>query len=186
MSNDKVLEDVRSWLDQHGYVLEMEVARAMIPHCQYVAQGEQYVDPVTGKLRETDVFCSWGTAKRSAPGIYHALDMVIECKSTNAPWVAFFGGSKYIESGLFPYLMTGNWSCCHLCDEIEALLLGLGPGIDAPDAYSITEKRSDRSTRDHAREAGLAVTSAAIAKVNNAAERVRQGEPSSVIGSFRL
>jgi hypothetical protein len=33
MSNDRVLEDVQSWLNQHGYALEMEVARQLNPHC---------------------------------------------------------------------------------------------------------------------------------------------------------
>ena len=92
VTSDKIIQDVRSWLNQHGYVLEMEVAKALIPICSYVEQGEQYIDPITGKLRETDVFCSWRDPKH-APGTFHSLNMIVECKSTNAPWIAFFGGS---------------------------------------------------------------------------------------------
>jgi hypothetical protein len=57
VSDDEMLEDVRSWLDQHGYVLEMEVAQEFMSHCEYVIQGDQYIDPMTSKLRETDVCC---------------------------------------------------------------------------------------------------------------------------------
>jgi hypothetical protein len=167
MSNDRVLEDVQSWLNQHGYVLEMEVARQLIPHCSDVAQGEQYIDPVTGKLRETDIFCSWGDRERLKKGTSHSLYLVIECKNTNAPWVAFFGGSEG-SGGVFPYLIDGEWVNCARCDEIDQPLAGLGPGGNAPNAYSITEKRSDKSSRDHAREAVLAVTSASIAAVHDA------------------
>ena len=84
VSDDEMLQAVQSWLDQHGYVLEMEVARELIPHCSYVVQGSQYIDPVTSKLRETDIFCSWSDAESNAD-FYHSVDMVIECKSTTAP-----------------------------------------------------------------------------------------------------
>ena len=83
-----MLQDVQSWLDQHGYVLEMEVARELMLHSRNVVQGDQCIDPVTGKLREIDVLCSWGDPT-PAKDAYHSVQMVVECKNTTAPWVAF-------------------------------------------------------------------------------------------------
>jgi hypothetical protein len=104
VSDDEILQDVRTWLNQLGYVLEMEVARELLPCCSYVIQVEQYIDPVTAKLRETDIFCAWSDAEPKQD-TYHSINMVIECKSTTAPWIAFFGGSADIWEGGFPYFM---------------------------------------------------------------------------------
>jgi hypothetical protein len=46
MSDDELLENVRTWLDQNGYVLEMEVALGLMPHCSYVVQGCKYSEIV--------------------------------------------------------------------------------------------------------------------------------------------
>jgi hypothetical protein len=176
MPDDKVLQDVRSWLSQHGYVLEMEVARELIPHCSYVAQGEQYVDPVTGKLREIDIFCSWGGAKDKI-GVHHSVEMVIECKNTTAPWVAFFGGSPSVEGGILPNLVDGKeWMDCIRCDEIQTPLFDLAHAAGASIAYAITEKKNEKGGKDLAREAVLSVTSASIAHVH-AAEEFREASP---------
>jgi hypothetical protein len=39
---------------------------------------------VTGKLRETDIFCSWGDRERLKKDTSHSLYFVIEGKNTNA------------------------------------------------------------------------------------------------------
>lgn len=167
MPDDELLQVVRSWLDQHGYVLEMEVARELMPHCSNVIQGEQFTDPTTGKLRETDVLCAWEDEEHRE-GVSHVVEMVVECKSTTAPWIAFFGGSTEIDPSLFPYFTSGQWQDCVLCNDLDELYR-LGPGDGARTAYAVTEKRNRKSERDHAREAILSVTSASIAEV-------RQGE----------
>jgi hypothetical protein len=88
---------------------------------------------------------------------------LIECKSTTAPWVAFYGGNTAeIEPSLFPYIMEGKWIDCQLCNDLDAVY-SLGPGPTAPMAYAVTEKRTGNNGKDHAREAVLSATSAAIA-----------------------
>jgi hypothetical protein len=97
--------------------------------------------------------------------------MVVECKSTTAPWVAFFGGS--MSDALFPYVIDKPRTDCPRCEEIANGIYELGPADTAPKAYAITEKRSGRSGTDHAREAVLSVTSASIAKMQEADESRR-------------
>jgi hypothetical protein len=116
-------------------------------------------------MRETDVFCAWFSAEKE---FSHAMKMVIECKSTSAPWVAFYGGSSAGQDAVFPFVMMGGSDDC-LCDETDDLY-SIGAGDQAPVAYSILEKKGARSDRDLAREAVLAITSAAVAEVLNVAD----------------
>jgi hypothetical protein len=175
MSDDELMHDVRNWLNQNGYVLEMEVARELMPHCSLVVQGFQFNDPITDKLRETDVFCEWMSTNGD---IEHSIEMVIECKSTTAPWIAFYGGSKGFQDAPFPFRMLGEYADCSVCDDID-VLFSLGPGSEAPIAYSILEKKSAKSDRDLAREAVLAVTSTAVSvtrDIENDFEKKQRGQ----------
>lgn len=157
--NDEMLQDVQSWLSQNGYVLEMEVAQAFLPSCSQVTQGRQYIDPVSNKLRETDVFCCWNVYGSSGP---HVVEMAIECKSTTSPWIAFFGASKEAnEMARYPSQITAKSPDCRECRELRSFY-DIGPGKSTPIAYSITEKKSAKSDKDLARDAVLAVTSAAV------------------------
>jgi hypothetical protein len=156
--DETLLRDVQDWLHHNGYVLEMEVARQLLPHCSLVLQGSQYTDPVTGKLREIDVLCAWFRMREENE---HRIDMIVECKSTPAPWVAFFGGSKAFQRDAgFPYSLVGEYGDCDVCDGLDDLY-DLGPGNQVPIAYSITEKKT-KGDKDLARDAVLAAASAAV------------------------
>lgn len=163
MANDDVLQQVRSWLEKQGFVFEMEVARYFLPHCKYADAGHQYIDPVSGKVRETDLFCAWHT---SGPhGVLHSVYLVVECKNTTAPWV-FFCDSLKGEIGGRPRRSAGELERCDYCDRNFDRLFDIDP-YRTQYAYAITEKRSDRATRDLAREAILSVVSASIAAVRH-------------------
>lgn len=94
--NDSLVHRVRRSLEKSGYPLEMRVARLAHGHRPtYVHQSRYYVDPTTGKIRETDVLVCWTSVFRNpANNVMEttAVYLVVECKSKPAPWVVFDEG----------------------------------------------------------------------------------------------
>lgn len=85
-----LIESVRRSLEQSGYPLEMRVAAEMRRHApDAVEQSRYYRDPLTEKIRETDVVSSWSFG-RSGQWVY--VFLVAECKSKPSPWVVFDAG----------------------------------------------------------------------------------------------
>jgi hypothetical protein len=73
---------IQEWLDKRGFTLEMRTASAFRAAGFKVRQSSLYVDPETGKSREIDVVAI-------DPDVMGVIDIrfVIECKSTEKPWV---------------------------------------------------------------------------------------------------
>lgn len=83
-------EKVLRWLERTGFPLEMRVAEeARRAQPQWVDQSRNFVDPVSGKIRETDVVAGWADQDRRG-GAY--VYLVLECKAKPAPWVIFDDG----------------------------------------------------------------------------------------------
>jgi hypothetical protein len=181
MSDDQVLQDVRNWLNQNGYVLEMEVAQQLLAHCPIVVQGLEYIDPITDKLRETDVYAAWISQDYAD----HFLELAIECKSTSAPWIAFYGGSRSAQDAIFPFHVTGNSKGCNMCDSFDDFY-SLGPGTETQIAYSIMEKKTAKGDRDLARDAVLAVNSAAVSSTLGVESRFGNEPTEDVHRSFMV
>lgn len=82
-----LIDKVRTWLAGTGYPLEFrvaEAARAHSPH--WIDQSRYYADPVTRKMRETDVVVQWVGQRRQ---VYATTVLAIECKSKPRPWIVF-------------------------------------------------------------------------------------------------
>jgi hypothetical protein len=89
---DKLVADVREWLQRKGYPLEYEVARTMRAAGFRVEQGRYWldVDPETDsyKPREIDVLAT--DAPDDWPGEPSdgaTAQIVVECKSGAGPWI---------------------------------------------------------------------------------------------------
>jgi hypothetical protein len=87
---ESIVSKVNTWLAQTGYPLEMRVAQRM----QLAQLGDKweresnltYKDVSTGEERESDYYLDW----REENGYFHLVHrVVIECKSTNNPWIVF-------------------------------------------------------------------------------------------------
>lgn len=85
---DALAAKVLTYLDKTGYPLEMRVAAEVRKTDAYlVNQSRYYVDPLTDKIRETDVVGGWRSAN---DGAHSYAFLVIECKDKkDKPWVAF-------------------------------------------------------------------------------------------------
>ena len=88
METNKSIElkgKVSAWLQTQGYPLEMKVAKAARLNGTFqVRQGWHYLDADTTVSRETDVVLTvsdhYGLVE---------INFVIECKSSNKPWILF-------------------------------------------------------------------------------------------------
>lgn len=78
----QLIDKLREWMTTTGFPLEMATADAFRREKFEVRQGSIYVDPESGKGRETDVVAI-------DPDIFGAIDVgfVLECKSSARPWV---------------------------------------------------------------------------------------------------
>ncbi len=77
-----ITENVRAWLEEQGYPLEMRVAAAFRETGFEVRQSSVYIDPQSSKGREVDVIAS-------DPDYIGCVEIhfVIECKSSKKPWI---------------------------------------------------------------------------------------------------
>ena len=84
-------DKVKRRLAETGYPLELRVAREARRHTNplFVTQSRQYVDPLTEKLRETDVVACWTVHSGDD---FRFVYLAIECKSKPLPWVIFDAG----------------------------------------------------------------------------------------------
>jgi hypothetical protein len=157
MADEPLVEEVRGWLQRHGYVLEMEVARAVSTHASWVWQGNYYTDPVTKKLREVDVWAVWPEPPRKEEQIPHALSVFFECKSTTAPWILFAASSESRYSLPLVYFDDG-------CEKCEAMELGMSNRLKTwgRETYAITQKRDVNKGADHAHESVYQAVNSAV------------------------
>lgn len=162
MADDEtLLGDVRKYLERGGYVLEMEVARTISTEWRQsgVEQSYRYTDPVTGTEREGDIYARLFIGGRLAE-LAHDLELLIECKRTESPWIAFVGNGDPWGAGF-----RAEGTPATGCDLCRYLASGFSPHTDArATAYAIVEKRnSDKRSRDHAYEAVQQAASALVA-----------------------
>lgn len=157
VSDDPMLTDVRDWLNKGGYVLEMLVAQKIAKRTNYFWQGFHYTDPITKQERESDL---QGLLNfRDLDDHTHAVQFVIECKNSTAPWVFFMGETD--PNGTWHARHYLDWDRCSLC---VALLEDYSDLLRrTPIAYAVSEKRT-RGDKDLAYEAAQQVTSALVAE----------------------
>ncbi len=89
-------DQIRGWLRNQGYPLEMRTAAAFRDAGFRVVQSEYYHDPETSDWRECDVIAdmSW---KLQPDGIPVRVMFVVECKtSREKPWLLFTSPGKGI------------------------------------------------------------------------------------------
>lgn len=97
MTSSKPLqEQVNEWLRKQGYPLEMRVASALRKSGFSVRQSTYYLDPETGKSRETDIVCSY-----LEPHGMAEIHFVFECKGTAKPWILFTSEDALAFNRLF-------------------------------------------------------------------------------------
>ena len=109
---DRVLKRLR----ETGYPLELRVAAAMRnADAYYVNQSRHYVDPITSKIRETDVIGCWRAVRGDK---YVFTYLVVECKSKPRPWVVFDANEGLTHD---VEILLGSLSTLELYEEPQLL-----------------------------------------------------------------
>jgi hypothetical protein len=126
---------IGKWLEQQGYPLEMQTASALRKCGLWVRQSAHYIDEESGKSREIDVLA----IEREPLGMAE-IYFVIECKTSNKPWILFTSPhaldnyNRLFALGLFS--SSGRTAVSNRWDEAEELLKWLKK--DMRNGYNLT------------------------------------------------
>jgi hypothetical protein len=91
-----MIDNVRKWVTEQGYPLEMRTAKAFRAGQFEVHQSEIYFDEEAGKTREIDLIAI-------APDIVGLTRIIfaVECKSSKKPWVIFSSNQATAGMNIF-------------------------------------------------------------------------------------
>lgn len=145
MSEDKMLDGVRTWLEASGRGLELRAARAFRKHgAKPVAQSFLYVDPETQKQREGDVLAHYGWS--GMQNVPCTLTAVVECKSSrNKPWVAFYDRSIARGSELENWVAFAHGPFTGITQPLADLWVGQPPFNETRVATHVAAAHVDES-----------------------------------------
>jgi hypothetical protein len=154
--------NVKTWLAEQGYPLEMEVARLFREAGFSVLQSEYYKDPSTSQHREIDVVAS---IQRRSKSILRRISFVVECKaSRDKPWVVFTSSEKSLAAPARIAQNAGNifgrsqlQRLSH-SEEVQALSLF---GLPERPGYAVTQAFT--TGKDLPYEACVGAASSAVA-----------------------
>jgi len=94
MDLDKLDHKIYKWLEQHGYPLELRIAKIIQENGYDVTQSLNYEDPEVGGLREIDII---GFKYKNVGNVWFTFSMVVECKSSKKyPWIMFASKDKFL------------------------------------------------------------------------------------------
>ena len=98
---------IEEWLEKSGFPLELKVAKLFSKAGFGVGQSIFYEDPITEKLRETDILAY---RTESINDVWVNLTFVIECKkSLDKPWISFMNDQVMnLTKNESPILATKN------------------------------------------------------------------------------
>jgi hypothetical protein len=155
-------EEVRSWLAEQGYPLEVRVAKIFAKHEFGVLQGEHYLDPNEEKFRETDVIAQKLILSPEKKAQIR-LQFVVECKSLPLihKWLLFSGEHKALRP---PNIIKLSKDARNLFSNLASITeLGTAGILRGTFNWGYSLSVSDRQKNDDlAYRALAAVTSAAI------------------------
>lgn len=160
-----LVASVRKSLEQSGYPLEMRVAAAMRRRSpDRVEQSRYYRDPITDKIRETDVVGCWAFGRS---GSWTYVFLVTECKNKPHPWVVFEAGDSIGDDRALDLRSSIVVTAPKNLPDTELFMITLGdraPLIHTPfRGTGIAEVGRSGGDRNGAWEAVLAAVSAAEA-----------------------
>lgn len=163
---------VFDWLNKTGFPLEMRVARDMragLPDW-YIDSNLVYDDPETGNLRECDLAASLGVDFFAEKGVSIRVELIVECKATQAPWVILREsfGNRNPRPLVVASSHTRNYrieqrpdglDLTAACSALDKFLSGRIPPSPAA-GYAISEAFKQPNSRDAAYSAVHQVLSA--------------------------
>lgn len=168
-------DKIKSWLDEHGYPLEMRVACAFRRAGFRVIQSDYYRDPTTQTHRELDVVASLDLLVGE---LIVRIEFIIECKSSKSkPWLMFCSPDLRLAPPARVAQRTASEiasSALHSLaqiDDIQELELFQ---VTEPAAYGATQAFTAGSDIVYTALSGVGAAVVARAKETNSALRMGQ------------
>jgi len=103
---EKLLKDLKDWLETQGQALEMRVAKIFQENGFSVSQFENIVDQESQSVRQVDVVAS---LSKEMEGCLLTARLIIECKYTKSrPWILLLTPQKFERTAFFSRILQGN------------------------------------------------------------------------------
>lgn len=165
MNNSEKLSDkITSWLNEHGYPLEMLVAQAFIGTGIHTDQSVYFNDPETGEPREIDIVAGWEEGE-FVDYLMFSIEYFVECKTSKHPWVLFVKPGRSYSS-----IFGQSWVCSKVGESVKEHLTW-GPSMlntldrwDGNLAYGVTDAFRSADSRDAPYKALMSAAKAAHAR----------------------
>lgn len=112
-STQNLPAQVKKWIEEQGYSLEMRVAKKFQENNFAVSQFEHFIDQESGSVRPVDVVVSLAKDVGNSRII---VKLYIECKysAKDKPWVIVVTSDKFDKFSFFSRILKGhhpsNWS----------------------------------------------------------------------------
>jgi hypothetical protein len=112
-TSDDLSTNVKNWVEQQGYSLEMRVAKRFQENGFAVSQFEHFVDQESRSVRPVDVVATLSQDFGSSRVV---IKLFIECKysSKDKPWVIIATSEKFNKHAFFSRILKGqhpsNWA----------------------------------------------------------------------------
>lgn len=172
--DSSVTKKIKSWLDEQGYPLEMQVAAIAQRAGFRVIQSEYFEDPDTREFRELDVVAH---VQKIVGDVVVRLSLLIECKrSTDKPWLLFtsdrvtLGGVARVAQRAGNDLGRSLLLRLALKDSVQNLPIF---GIPTRSSYGVTQAFT--TGKDVCYAAVTSVSKAASAFATAESDTVRRG-----------
>ncbi|WP_353073840.1 hypothetical protein [Tunturiibacter gelidiferens] len=98
-----MLDEVKKWLTEQGYPLEMRAAKIFRKAGFEVQQAQLYTDDEAGKRREIDLIAM----SPDHVGLTQ-IAFTIECKSSKKPWILFSSGNNLGQNVYWTYCLMNQ------------------------------------------------------------------------------
>ncbi|TKA16818.1 hypothetical protein [Xanthomonas euvesicatoria] len=177
MNDDASQENLKRWFNSTGFPLEIRSARAFVRARFAVEHSAVYIDPETSKGREIDLLAY----RRDATGCF-ATFFVVECKSSDKPWVVLTNRNQYNRfGGLWIATMSQKAREAmgtHVSEYLLAYEDYLGSSVGG---YALKQAFSGQS--DHAYTASIGALKAAASLVKREDSALAFGFPTIVVST---
>ena len=178
---NELSEEVKKWVQEQGYPVEMFVAKKFRELGFKTTQSEYFIDPESGDNREIDVVAS---KQKDIGELLVRVTICIECKSTKKhPWVIFTSRDTRLANPATvvqrPATYLGKIFLHKVAHNPNAHRLSIFQ-LDERNGYSLTEAFT--TGKDNAYASCVSVAKCAKALVDNSEEASRnQGPICSII-----
>ncbi|MBE0680528.1 MAG: hypothetical protein IH589_01330 [Anaerolineales bacterium] len=182
-TNQDLSTQVKKWVEEQGYSLEMRVAKKFQESGFQVSQFEHFIDQESGSVRPVDVVVS---LSKDIGNSRIVIKLYIECKysAKDKPWVIVVTSDKFDKFSFFSRILKGehpsSWSNIDILQgRVAAKIVQALDSNLSLDVFSIKNPgyvvaESLTNQKDHAYEAIIQISKSVEAHDTESEETYKQ------------